>query len=359
MNKKTRYIFWAVIRNAILLFLALELFFRFVIPASNPPRSYFSETDKLRIYSNEIKDGLWTEGKMAEIKWRWHINNKGWNYPVDYEKTGKELIAIIGDSFVASPRIDYDKKYPYLLKKKLGEKYEVYAFGQDGAPLSQYLHLIRYVNKYFNPDTLLFVITEDDLKPSLFEFSSDPEFLTINIDKNGTVKECAPKGYNLSATPFKLYRRFLNRSALFRYVYSNLRLDFLLKKFANKYSGNPNRQVDNTESRDKLIEAAADYLIGKIKQENTGKRIIFVIAPDKGIIYYPTAENKEFRLFNEMIKKMCVKYNIETIDLILPMQEEYKLTKKQITFDGDMHWNAYGNEFVASLLYEYLHNCSE
>ncbi len=343
MREKLKYIVFIIIRNAVLLFLILELFFRFVIPASNPPLTEFYEKDKLIAYSTKRKDGIFTAGKTAKVRTRWHINNRGWNYPADYEKTDKKLIAIIGDSFVASNELNCDEYFPYLLRKKAYGKYEVYSFGYPNAQLAQYLQINRYVDKYFNPDIVIFNIVENDIIASIFGLSPESQFLSVSVDKDGGVKEVTPK----TPSSLKLYRRFLHGSALFRYVYFNLKFNGLINGPRKKYS--EDSILDN-----KLIEVTADYLIGKIKQENINKRIIFIIAPSGNVIYGQKAQNKKFYLFDELIKELCVKYNIEVIDLTISMREDYRLNSKKFDFGKDLHWNEYGHEFVASLLYKYL-----
>src|SRR5690606_20949577 len=73
------------------------------------------------------------------------INADGWNstkpaYAVA-RRPGVERIAVVGDSYVHGAFIDVDKGFPDVLEHELaarGRAVEVYRFGIDGAPLSQY-----------------------------------------------------------------------------------------------------------------------------------------------------------------------------------------------------------------------------
>ncbi|MFA5336887.1 MAG: SGNH/GDSL hydrolase family protein [Candidatus Omnitrophota bacterium] len=345
MNKTLKSVLLILAVNFVVLFVLLELFFRFIVPASSPPFKKFYEENKLLAYSNEIKNGTYTKGKTGKAKTRWHVNNKGWVYPVDYKKTDKKLIAVIGDSFVASDQLDYDKYFPYLLRKKIYNQYEVYSFGYPAASLAQYLQISRYVNKYFDPDIMVFNIVGSDMADSLSGVSLTPRFLSIYVNKEGMVTEIAPAE---KTRPYlKFLKRILSKSALFRYVYFNLKFNGLVKNYGGGHQRDAT--LDN-----KLIEIAADYLIGKIREENPDKRIIFILAPPQNIIYEPEAHNEEFYLLDKIAKKACIKYEIEIIDLALPMQEDYKINKRQFDFGEDLHWNEYGHEFVASLLYDHL-----
>jgi len=97
--------------------IVLEFFFRWVIPASNPPMGFFDEKEKIYSFSNEKQEGTITIGRFAQIRTTWRINNRNWNYPIDYHRIdNKNLIAVIGDSYIEAFQVDVDQNYPYLLK---------------------------------------------------------------------------------------------------------------------------------------------------------------------------------------------------------------------------------------------------
>lgn len=347
MWRKIRYIVFVTVRNLVLLFLALELFFRFIIPASNPPMSYFYEEDKMYAYSNKQKNGINTIGKTAEIKAKWHINNMGWNSPMDYKKTDKKVIAVVGSSYVTALEVDCDKRYPYLLQEQLGKDYEVYAFGHQGAPVSQHLWISRYVDKYFNPDILIFDIANESLGCSAFESRREPQYLTLSVDEKGVVTENTPRP-NCSFRQYNPYKKVFLKSAFFRYLFFNLKLNNYHKNLGKKPI-----QISDT-GKLKSREAIAEYLFRQIKQENQNKRIIFMIIPTSQIVYDHTVNDEEFNSFRKLVQAMASKYNMEVFDLTLPMQEDYKKNNKKFEFGIDSHWNKYGHNLVASLLREYL-----
>jgi hypothetical protein len=66
-----------------------------------------------------------------------------------YPNENEKLIAVIGDSFIEAFQVNVDDNYPYILNKKLADKCKVYAFGKSGCPLSPYLNMSRYINKYY------------------------------------------------------------------------------------------------------------------------------------------------------------------------------------------------------------------
>ena len=337
----------------------LELFFRFIIPASEQPNGYFDSNDKIYVYSNELEKGLYTKGKFAEIKSKWRINNMGWNYPIDYYRVeNKKLIAVIGDSYVEAFQVDADKNYPYLLREKLGKHYEVFAFGMSGAPLSQYLHISRYVNKHLNPEVLIFNVVHNDFNESILELFPEVDyFLQVSIKENGSVRETIPQP-NYSFAQYSPLKRLLYRSAFVRYLWSNLKVNNTVKDFfknnEDQYESNI-KVTDVIENRGKIIKAT-DYLIKTIHKENRDKRIIFIFDAPRKAIYNNSLNESNVRWLNEMMEASCKKYSVGYIDLTQLIQKDYKANNIKFNSEFDYHWNEYGHEFVASVLHEYLRN---
>jgi hypothetical protein len=125
---------------------------------------------------------------------------------------GRRLVCLI-DSFIRALQVDVDKSVSSLLRDQLNTvstEYQVYSFGHDGAPLSQYLHISRYVNRHFSPETLVVLLIHNDFDESVADLVSKPYFLQLRL-KGAEVREVQP-----SERP--LYQ-FLTYSALFRHLY--------------------------------------------------------------------------------------------------------------------------------------------
>jgi len=170
--KTFKNILFVTLPTILIVLILLEVFFRTVIPAANPPKYFFNEEEKIYCFSNKKKKGVYTIGRFADIRAKWSINNMHWNYPIGYYPVDeKKLITVIGDSYIAVLEVDADENYPYLLRERLKTDYEVYAFGIPGAPLSQYLHMSRYVNKHFDPDILIINLVHNDFDQSIYELN--------------------------------------------------------------------------------------------------------------------------------------------------------------------------------------------
>jgi hypothetical protein len=358
VSKELRNIFFVSLPTLLVLFLILELFFRFVIPASDPPGGYFYDDEKMYSFRNTRETGLNTIGRFAEIKAKWRINNMNWNYPIDYfpVQDGK-LITVIGDSYIEAFQVDVDKNYPYLLRNKLYPEYEVFAFGKSGAPLSQYLHISRYVKKHLNPEILIFNMVHNDFDESIYQLHSKRHFLQLSYNElEDSFSETTPRP-NYSTAQFNSWKRALYKSALFRYLYRNLNVSNIRQQFIAGRSDNGfEANIDPAQVKDKhdLIYKATDHLIKTIIQENFEKRVIFVFDAPRSAIYSNTLEDSQVWWMHDMMKEICHKYNAEYIDLTVPMKNDFNKNGRKFNSEFDGHWDEYGHEFVANILIDYL-----
>jgi len=339
-------------------FVILEVFFRVAIPASDPPRGFFDETQKMYCLGSSRQEGLYTIGKFAERRAKWRVNDMHWNYPIDYHAgyNEKPLIAVIGDSFIEAFQVDVDHNYPFLLRNSLKDDYEVYAFGVSGAPLSQYLHVSRYVNRLFDPDIVIFNLVHNDFAESISKLSPHYyHFLQVSIDANGMITETTPRP-NYSFAQYKPLKRFIYNSALFRYLYFNLKV----KEIRRNLAANRDKQFEANIDTEKavnnkdLIFLSTDYLVSAIGEENKGRRVIFVINAPRNVVYDNASASSHVLWMNDMIDTLCTRNDIEFVDLVPLMIDDYKINKKRFDYELDAHWNEYGHQFVSKVLYRQL-----
>jgi len=338
------------IPSLLLLFVVLEVFFRFAIPGAAKPIAYFDEQNlMLRSHESRRTTGLYTLGRFAEIRSHWRTNNYGWNSSIDYspepDPAGRKLVGIIGDSYIRGLQVDVDKTTAALLREDLSGDHQIYSFGHDGAPLSQYLHMSRYVNRNFDPDILIFVLIHNDFDESLAELAHKPYFMQLSLNGEEPV-EIQPVNTNLY--------QFLTYSATFRYLYSNLvlsRLIFrLIEDAGNSDDFNANVDVASLNERRASMRKAAEYLMTKIEDENAGRRVIFAMHAPVNDIYNDKLETSSVRWINEMVRDICVDYALECADLSQTMNEDYQKHGQEFLIPGDGHWNEYGHRVVSDFL---------
>ncbi len=355
--KTLKNIFLTTLPTLIVLLIILEIFFRIVIPASNPPASIFNEEEKMYFFSNKREEGLITIGRFAEIKAKWRINNMNWNYPIDYQShNGKNLIAVIGDSYIESFQVNVGENYPFLLREKLLNKYEVYAFGISGAPLSQYLNISRYVKRHLNPSIFIINLVHNDFDESIQELNpNENSFLKVSENEDGSFSQIIP-GPTYSYQQYRPLKRFIFKSALFRYLYLNLHASELKENLfsASDESYEANINPHEVRENQELIFKATDYLAKTFREENEDVRIIFLIDAPRDNIYNNTLDASNVLWINKMMDSITSKNNIEYIDLTEYMYHDYLVNERKFSSEIDGHWDEYGHEFVADVLYNYL-----
>ncbi|MGB0524181.1 MAG: SGNH/GDSL hydrolase family protein [Flammeovirgaceae bacterium] len=342
----------------LILLIALELFFRFGIRASDPPNNYFDETQRLYCFDDVGETGLFTIGKFADIQTSWQINNYRWNAPIDYHPSLKQpLISIIGDSYIEAFQVDVDKNYPSLLRKLLADEYQVYSFGKSGNPFSQYLHLSRYVTQHFDPEVLVFNLVHNDFGESIQRLYPHKSYMMqLAIDQQGQIKETTPKA-PLAAPQYHFWKRWLRKSAIFRYFIFNLKLTgntSVIPKKAKTKKFEANVKVEKLKKRQDLIQKATAYLVKTIRNENPDKQIIMVLDAPRHHIYQQTLQASEVNWIHHMMDSLCVQHQVDFIDLTPVMTQDYQKNRQKFNSDLDNHWNTYGHQLVAQTLYQHL-----
>ncbi len=348
---------FVTVPTILIILIILELVFRIAVSESDMPVGFFDENDKMFLFYDKGGRGM-TAGSTGETDVVWRINNMGWNYPIDYDQTdNKKMIAVIGDSFIEALLINVDKNYPYLLHRMLFPDYRVYAFGKSGAPLSQYLHISRYVNKYFNPDILIINVVHNDFDESIYElYPKKTQFMQLSINKDKHISEISPRGDpKISFERFRWWKKLLYRSALFRYV-SRQSIAVGNRAFLRFYPTNfeANVRVDKINEHRDSIYLAVNYIVEKIRTENKDKRIIFLLDGSRYAIYNDRLDYSKVLWMHEMMKQVCSVHNAEFYDLNPVMLADYKANKTMFNSETDGHWNEYGHSFVAEFLYEVI-----
>jgi hypothetical protein len=235
-------------------------------------------------------------------------------------------------------------------------RYEVFAFGVSGAPLSQYLNMCRYVDRHFDPDVIVINIVHNDFAESIARLS--PQyfyFLQVTVGEDGTITETTPRP-NYSFAQYKPTKRLAYKSAVFRYLYFNLKVKEIRRKLRSSNDRQYEANVDTgkTNRNKRLIVQSTTYLVDEIRAENEDKRLIVVMNAPRGLVYGDTDGSSNVLWMHEMMDTLCARNDIEFIDLLPLMADDYRKNGRRFDFELDGHWNEYGHQFVAGVLRDQL-----
>lgn len=294
------------------------------------------------------------------------INADGWNttkpaYAVA-RTPGVRRVAVIGDSYVHGAFIDPDKSFAEIMERELsaqGPKSEVYRFGMDGAPLSQYLHVLRREVLKFKPDLVVVPLIHNDFDESwrFLKTRYASSFLKIGHTADGRPLEIEPADFHPGAADV------LRRSATFRYLYYKTNAYLHFKKLVSRYfwggdedwneayiqSAVDIRKIaDDAENR-----FAARYVFSEMNRlaAEQGFQLLFVMDGVREAVYSgkPRDTYAVARL-NDLAAELTAELGLPFLDLQDTFAEDYRVHHKRFEFAFDWHWNKEANALVASAI---------
>jgi hypothetical protein len=337
---------FSMMLKAFVLLCIVELSLR-VLPACEQPFVVYDMSDKVLLLDKNVqRDGVYTDGNLAQIKANWHVNNKGWNSSYDYESggAGKPIIAVIGNSYVEGRQVDSDKNVVAKLQEQLMGSYSCYNFGISGGKLSTYLQISRYVHKNYNPKIIVVNIVDGDILDSLVENERQAKDSLLLINTPAGIAELPAKPYKPSSV-----KRFFRKFALVRYFYLNK------QAFTGEIIPITSRKADKSLPVDQTdkIQRISDFTFGKLKNENPNSTIIIVLDAPRDDIYRGTMRkiNVEYR---KLVSNIAYKYGFHVVDLTTSLTNIYAKNNKQFDFDNNNHWNEYGHQIVSNQIYNYM-----
>jgi len=346
-----------------LLFLEL-FFFRFVLPAPDVPR--------LDFVNGVIKykpDQQGTNRVRNEITAAFRINASGWNSGHDrYVRTkapGKYRIAVIGDSYVEARAVAFTDSLAEQLERLLGrQRCEVYRFGIRGAPLSQYLHILRREVADYGPDLVIILLIHNDFTESYTYMPGvyTSSFLKIAVENGRVVGEVPPQRMER-----RWYDFIRNRSAVWRYLAYRQQVRFQAVRdilLGDKARPEEIRQAHGTaaatDTRRTANEAVTGYVFRELRKccRDHAADLLIAIDADRSSIYRQAAAglqpgSRTLQL-NRMAARQALRHSIHFIDLHPVFARDFAARHKRFDFRNDAHWNAYGHRVAAEALCSYI-----
>lgn len=282
-------------------------------------------------------------------------NNAGYLSDYDYTPAPQvPVLGVVGDSFVEALQVPNADTFHGLLGSAMQGSASVYAVGQSGASLADYLGYARMVTRIYSPAALVFTIFNNDFD----EASCDYVF------PKGA-KWCfeeAPATGQLVLAPHPppergWLRTMLARSALWRYTSYNLganpqRLRQRLASLASdkpRWAGNVAMQVppERWHRAEQSIIAFLDQLPAV-----TGlpaDRVLFVVEGvydnvygDDDTLMTSYAGRIRSRFLEEARRR-----GYEAIDMQPVLRGHFVSTGERMHVPSDGHWNRTGHRLIA------------
>ncbi|MBI4847157.1 MAG: SGNH/GDSL hydrolase family protein [Nitrospirae bacterium] len=298
-----------------------------------------------------------------EIAAGYTINSDGWNSTyASYNKNktpGKSRIAIIGDSYIEAFSVNSNESVAEKLENKLGsDSFEVYRFGISGAPMSQYLHMLRREVIKYHPEMVIIVLVHNDFDESyrFLKGSYGSNFMKIVI-KDNNVSEIEPEHF------IRPWYMPIRESATWRYLayrqqvpYNRIKDIFL----GNDAEYQANISVASIATEKDLSIITTNYLFAEMKKacDNIGAELLVIMDGDRKAIYSRINSKELYNngalSLNSISGEAAGRNGIDFIDLHPFFEADYKEHKVKFDFKYDGHWNAYGHEIAAGVIYKHI-----
>ena len=325
--------------------------FRFVLLPSDVPENAF---DNGLVRYAPHQSGIWRV--RNEIAAPFAINKQGWNSSVDdyavERRPGVMRVAVVGDSMVEALQVAHDRSMAERLATELShdrQAVEVYRFGISGAPLSQYLHMIKREVLLYRPDWIVVVLVHNDFDET-FRFVQGrytSSFLKLKVADGKVVEEVPPTLWRPGAADW------VRRTAIGRYMYYRWQVhiapirDLFLRSAqaaAERYEAN----IDVAAVLRQMPEVAAatDYVFARMAAvQKGGTRLLLAMDGVRGALY--SDSTSPALALNELSAELARKHGLEFIDLHPVFRAEWKINHRPFEFVSDGHWNEYGHAVAA------------
>lgn len=115
-----------------------------------------------------------------------------------------------------------------------------------------------------------------------------------------------------------------------------------------------NADANRIERNFDKIRAATDYMLKTIREENSGRRILFVFDAPRHGIYAGEIESLRLPGLRALMKELCEKYGMDLLDLTGPMADDFMKNGTKFNSEHDNHWNEYGHRIVSKEVLKWL-----
>lgn len=320
----------------------------------------------VRYEPGAVADFRHPDGRVSRVT----INANGWNSTKPrYEPArapGRLRIAVIGDSYVHASYVDTNAAFPEILEERLRQRgidAEVLRFGMDGAPLSQYLHMLRKEVVALKPDIVLVQLIHNDFDESyrFLKTRYASSFLKVDVDEQASVSEFPPADFVPASADL------LRSSATFRYLYYETNLYLISKSLVSRYFWGGNESYDP-----KFIVSAVDtrnlgdiprmdrvtaHVIGEMKSLADRHGIKLALAMDgvRETIYGRNDSGTEIlQRLNAMVAGAAQIAHVPFLDLTDTFARDYARSQLRFEYPYDWHWNARANRLVGETLADWM-----
>lgn len=298
------------------------------------------------------------------------INADGWNSTKAAYRTRKDpgtlRVAVVGDSYVHGSFVDVSEGFPEHIERNLqgaGIAAEVYRFGMDGAPLSQYLHMLRREVLDYRPDVVVVPLIHNDFDESyrFLKTRYASSFMKLERTPDGRVTEVLPADFRYGTADS------LRSFASFRYLYYKTGFYLHAKRWVSRtfWGGDEDWSPEHISSAvdvRKISDHASNrffarYVLTEMKAlaSEHGFKLAVVMDGVRETVYDGRdPATTPPGMLNVIAADLTRELDIPFVDLQRTFAADYAVSKARFEFAFDWHWNVRANRLVAGAVTDLL-----
>jgi len=286
------------------------------------------------------------------------INNFGFRNDNYYDVKKKNIVSVIGDSYVEAVQVPFAKTFYNILEENIDNKFKVYSFGFSGAPLSQYLKWAKFSVDKFNVSHLVINVVANDFDESLLKYKQSQGFHYF--------RKCGQRYCNVLVPYKKKDYSFLMKSNLISYMVYNLQIQNSIKEistFFKQFNAKQNKKSDqmylaNTSTNTSIqriedSKLSIEIFLEKLNLIKLEKKNIILMIDGR---FYDSNYEGYFPKMREYFIKESIEKGFQVIDLKKSFDSHYNENKKKFEFKKDGHWNSLGHSIVGKELHEFFNS---
>lgn len=298
------------------------------------------------------------------------INADGWNSSKPEYKVAKpdgaKRIAVVGDSYVHAAYVNNADAFPEVMERELksrGSNVEVLRFGMDGAPLSQYLHVLRREVLQYKPDIVVVPLIHNDFDESyrLLKTRYASSFMKLTRAADGSVLEVQPGEFRYGiADSLRGWRTF-------RYLYYKTNFYLHAKGLISSvfWGGSETWAPEHISSAVDVRKIAdhhsnrffARYILAEMKAlaATHGFRLAFVMDGVREAVYAGRKPHEyEVGMLNRIAADLTSELDLPFLDLQEAFKRDWETNRVRLEYPYDWHWNEHANRLVARTIADLL-----
>ena len=352
----------------ILIFLSTELFFTLFknfAPLKTVPHLFFKNNNKVveslsvnpwyKFKSNTVIYSKFYRGD--DFIYFWKSDELGFKNLPGISQDNNVYAIALGNSFTEGMGNRIKDTWPTLLSQKI--KKNIYNLGVQGYAPIQFEGTFNLLKDKINFEKIfighLSGIYKRNKKYTLDKIKSATGGIEyIRVDK-GSIYTVQIIQYCMDYFKHKFIEPSLNKKE-FKNYNSILREKKLVEKYSQHVSLNKLSKADLENDSDWINTVISYVRIAEWAKQNN-KELYIILFPHRSQVYFPDIVSSTFDLEKELIISSLESYNINIIDLKIPLIEYTKKNQDKLPyFLTDGHLSKFGNEVVSEEISRILIN---